>query len=89
MYFNARLRLAPYLAEFFPIDIWMVSGICGSEKNLAKNLKLKTTTVNEPRSELILFFIQRNHNTCHNAFTRSFRVKHVVCSPSKVVLDLI
>ena len=69
-------KLAPHLAKFFP----STAGLCGglkfvAEKNLAKNLELKTTKV---IGEI---------TTC--IFTHSFRVKHVACSPSKVVLDLI
>ena len=40
------------------------------------------TTVNEPRGEL-------NFTFHLHIFTHSYRVKHVVCSPSKAVLDLI
>ena len=73
-------RLAPHLAEFFASTVGRSLEFVAFF--LAKNLELKTATINEPRRELNVTF----HSY---VFTHSFRVKHVVCSPSKAVLDLI
>ena len=63
----------------------MVFGICGSEKNLAKNLEMTTTTINGLRSE---FYFSLGKITT-KTLTHFFRVKYVVCLPTKVVLSLI
>ena len=53
----------------FPVDSWMVFGICGSEK-ISKKLEMTTTTTNGPRSELNLIFIRQNHYVGINSFVR-------------------
>ena len=79
-------RVAPHLA--FPIDSCTIFEICGGEKKLEKKLELKTTTVNGPHAVNFIIFFFFGEITTY-VFTHFFRVKHVVCSPSKVVLDLI
>ena len=77
-------RLASHLAEFFASTVGRSLEFVGFKKFQQRtwNLELTTTTINEPRGEL-------NFTFHLHIFTHSFRVKHVVCSPSKVVLDLI
>ena len=48
--FSAK-RLALHFVEFFPDDNWTIFGICGSEKNVLKNLEMTTTRINRPRGE--------------------------------------
>ena len=54
-------RLALHLMEFFPSTVGRSLEFV-VVKNLAKNLELKTTTINEPRGELNFAFIWRNRN---------------------------
>ena len=54
----------------------------GGKKNLAKNLEM-TTTINGPRGEFNFIFCSAKSQRTH-----SFRVKYVVCLPTKVVWDL-
>ena len=77
-------RLVPHLAEFLASTVGRSLEFVAFKKFRQKNLELKTTTINEPCGEL-------NFTFHLHVFTHSFRVKHVVCSPSKVVFgfDLI
>ena len=78
-------RLALHLVEFFLSTVGRSLEFV-VVKNLAKSLELKTTTINEPRGELNFAFIRRNRNVGIYSFVR---VKYVVFSLSRVVLDLI
>ena len=46
-------RLSPHLAEFFSSTVGRPLEILEFKKNLAKNLELKTATINEPRVDKV------------------------------------
>ena len=76
------------LSWIFPVNCWQLDGfwICGSEKIWQRTWKWRPHRIDRAVN-LILFFIQQNHNEGISS-TRSVRVKYVVCSPTMVALNL-
>ena len=68
-------KFSSAFGRMFPVDSWMVFEICGSEKIWQRTWKWRPQQWMDHKVNLISFFIRQNHN--------------VVCSHTKVVLDLI